>query len=119
MNRLDLTSALIHISISENNIIATCTDNFGNTLAWTSAGERGFKGAKKASPFATQVVTEAIVRKSTKLGISTFNIEIDGAQTNRDTVLRTLLGLDITISVIKDVTPISHNGCRLAKERRV
>ncbi|MGP1916275.1 MAG: 30S ribosomal protein S11 [Candidatus Hodgkinia cicadicola] len=114
----NLSFSLLRIAISQNNVIATCSDGRGNVFAWTSAGERGFKGAKKASPFAAQVTIEAIVRKSLERGSATFEVEVAGRQSNRDVALRTILGLDVTIATVKDVTPVSHNGCRGAKRRR-
>ncbi|MGP1916895.1 MAG: 30S ribosomal protein S11 [Candidatus Hodgkinia cicadicola] len=116
--RRNLLPLLLRISIGDNNVIASCSDGRGNVLAWTSAGERGFKGAKKASPFASQVTIEAIVRKSMNRGISTFDVEVAGRQTNRDVALRTILSLGVTITSVRDVTPMNHNGCREAKRRR-
>ncbi|MGP1923401.1 MAG: 30S ribosomal protein S11 [Candidatus Hodgkinia cicadicola] len=116
--RRNLSPLLLRISIGDNNVIASCSDGRGNVLAWTSAGERGFKGAKKASPFASQVTIEAIVRKSMNRGISTFDVEVAGRQTNRDVALRTILSLGVTITSVRDVTPMNHNGCREVKRRR-
>ncbi|MFP3039032.1 MAG: 30S ribosomal protein S11 [Candidatus Hodgkinia cicadicola] len=114
----NLSSSLLRIALGRNNVIASCSDGRGNVLAWTSAGERGFKGAKKASPFAAQVAVEALVRKSLERGTSTFDVEVNGGQNNRDVALRALLGLGVTIASVKDVTPMRHNGCRGAKTRR-
>ncbi|MGP1916312.1 MAG: 30S ribosomal protein S11 [Candidatus Hodgkinia cicadicola] len=114
----NLTTSLLRISLGQNNVIATSSDGRGNVFAWTSAGERGFKGAKKASPFAAQVTIEAIVRKSLERGVVSFVVEVAGRQSNRDVALRTVLGLGVTITAVKDVTPVSHNGCRGAKRRR-
>ncbi|MFP3040164.1 MAG: 30S ribosomal protein S11 [Candidatus Hodgkinia cicadicola] len=112
------SASTLRIAIGRNNVIASCSNARGDVFAWTSAGERGFKGAKKASPFAAQVTVEAIVRKSLERGTSAFDVEVDGRQANRDVALRTILGLGVTIASVKDVTPMKHNGCRKAKRRR-
>ncbi|MGP1918210.1 MAG: small ribosomal subunit protein uS11 [Candidatus Hodgkinia cicadicola] len=114
----ELSPSLLRVTIGQNNVIASCLDGRGNVFAWASAGERGFKGAKKASPFAAQVTIEAIVRKSLPLGAATFDVEVNGRRNDRDVALRAILGLGVTIASVRDVTPMKHNGCRGAKSRR-
>lgn len=115
----DVASAVLYVRASGNNVIATCADGAGNVLAWTSAGERGFKGVKKASPFAAQMVIEAIVKKASVFKVRNLEVEVSGITSNRDAALRSLQTSDLTIISIRDVTPVAHNGCRPPKARRV
>ncbi|AUG91638.1 30S ribosomal protein S11 [Candidatus Hodgkinia cicadicola] len=88
-------------------------------LAWASSGERGFKGARKASPFAAQIAVEAVVNKISVFKIKAVEVEVNGVSANRDAVLKSSQALELTVVSVKDTTPIAHNGCRPPKTRRV
>lgn len=109
----------VYISSSYNNTIITLTDLQGNVLYWTSAGKIGFKGTKKATPFAASKVAEALVQAAKKIGIEKAAVLIKGIGSGRESALRSLATRGLEISSIKDVTPIPHNGCRPPKARRV
>ena len=109
----------IHISSSYNNTIITLTDLGGGVLSWTSAGRLGFKGAKKATPYAASKVAEAIAQIAKKLGVINVSVFIRGVGSGRESAVRALAAHGIDIISIKDVTPIPHNGCRPRKVRRV
>ena len=109
----------IYISSSYNNTIITLTDLQGNVLTWSSAGNIGFKGTKKATPFAASKVAEVMARAAKKLGIEKVAILIKGIGSGRESALRSLAARGLEITSIKDVTPIPHNGCRPPKVRRV
>ncbi|XXN19719.1 MAG: 30S ribosomal protein S11 [Candidatus Hodgkinia cicadicola] len=115
----NIENATLYVNAYANNTIITCTDAKGNVLAWSSAGERGFKGAKKASPFAAQVTAEAVINKIGIFNIKNFEIEVRGASANRDAAIRCLQSLKLTVLSIRDITPVSHNGCRPPKAKRV
>jgi small subunit ribosomal protein S11 len=108
-----------YIFSSYNNTVITLTDPSGNVLGWTSAGSIGFKGAKKATPFAASKVAEAITRITEKIGIKRVNILVKGVGSGRESAIRSLAARGLEIISIKDVTPIPHNGCRPPKVRRV
>ena len=109
----------IYISSSYNNTIITLTDLRGNVLYWTTAGNIGFKGTKKATPFAASKVAENIVQAVKKLGIEKVTVLIRGIGSGRESALRSLAARGLEIVAIKDITPIPHNGCRPPKVRRV
>ncbi|OGZ19192.1 MAG: 30S ribosomal protein S11 [Candidatus Nealsonbacteria bacterium RBG_13_38_11] len=109
----------IYISSSYNNTIITLTDNKGNVLGWTSAGNIGFKGAKKATPFAASKVAEAIVQTAEKIGIERIEVFVKGIGSGRESAIRSLAARGLEIISIKDMTPVPHNGCRPPKVRRV
>ena len=109
----------VYISSSYNNTIITLTDLLGNVLYWTSAGKIGFKGTKKATPFAASKVAEHLVEAAKKLGIEKVAVLIKGIGSGRESALRSLASRGLEIISIKDVTPIPHNGCRPPKVRRV
>ncbi len=109
----------IYISSTYNNTIITLADNQGNVLGWTSAGSIGFKGAKKATPFAASKVAEAICLVAKKFGIEKITILVKGIGSGRESAIRSLAARGLEIFSIQDVTPIPHNGCRPAKVRRV
>jgi len=109
----------VYISSSYNNTIITLTDTKGNVLAWTSAGRIGFKGTKKATPFAASKVAEAIAQATKKLGIEKISIFIKGIGSGRESAVRSIVARGFDIVSIADVTPIPHNGCRPPKPRRV
>lgn len=109
----------IYISSTYNNTIITLTDLQGNVLSWVSAGNIGFKGTKKATPFAASKVAEAMIQVAKKLGIERISILIKGIGSGRESALRSLATRGLEIVSIKDITPIPHNGCRHPKVRRV
>lgn len=109
----------IYIFSSYNNTILNVTDEQGNVLTWVSSGNIGFKGAKKATPFAASKVAENIAERAKKLGIEKVKILVRGIGSGRESAIRSLAGRGLEISSIKDITPIPHNGCRPAKARRV
>jgi len=109
----------IYITSSYNNTIITLTDMKGNVLAWTSAGTIGFKGTKKATPFAASKVAEAISQAIKKLGIQKLAVFVKGIGSGRESAIRSLAARDLDIVSITDVTPVPHNGCRPPKVRRV
>lgn len=109
----------VYISSSYNNTIITLTDNRGNVLSWTSAGSIGFKGTKKATPFAASKVAEGLAQTARKLGIEKVQVLIKGVGSGRESAIRSLVARGLDVISIKDITPIPHNGCRPPKVRRV
>ncbi len=109
----------VYIASSYNNTIITLTDSLGNVLSWMSAGSIGFKGTKKATPFAASKVAEAISQVSKKLGIEKIQILVRGIGSGRESAIRSLTARGMDIISITDITPIPHNGCRPVKARRV
>jgi small subunit ribosomal protein S11 len=108
-----------HIQATFNNTIVTITDPAGNTVAWSSAGVRGFKGSRKSTPFAAQLVADDAAKKAMEHGMKAVGIFIKGPGAGRESALRAIANAGLRITVIKDVTPIPHNGCRPPKRRRV
>lgn len=117
--RRKITEGKIYIASSYNNTLITLTDREGKVLSWTSAGSIGFKGTKKATPFAASKVAEAIVQKARKLGIDKIEVLVKGIGSGRESAIRSLATHGLEIASITDVTPIPHNGCRPPKARRV
>ena len=109
----------IYINSSYNNTLITLTDPKGNVLAWTSAGNIGFKGTKKATPFAASKVASRICDSAQKLGVQKVDIFVKGIGSGRESAIRSIAARGLDISSIKDITPIPHNGCRPPKARRV
>ncbi|PPR44339.1 MAG: 30S ribosomal protein S11 [Alphaproteobacteria bacterium MarineAlpha5_Bin11] len=112
-------NGIAHIVSSFNNTIITISDEQGNTLAWSSAGTKGFKGSRKSTPFAAQVAAEDAGTKAKDFGLKNLKIEVSGPGSGRESALRSLQSIGYNISSIKDITPIPHNGCRPKKQRRV
>ena len=108
-----------HIHSTFNNTIVTITDPTGNVVAWASAGNVGFKGSRKGTPFAAQLAAEAAAKRAIDAGMRTVQVFVKGPGAGRESALRSLQAAGFTISLIKDVTPIPHNGCRPPKRRRV
>ena len=115
----NITNGVAHIISSFNNTIITISDLAGNTLAWSSAGLKGFKGSRKSTPFAAQIAAEDAGNKAKEFGVSTLSVEVSGPGSGRESALRSLQSVGYTITSIKDVTPIPHNGCRPRNRRRV
>ena len=109
----------VYISASYNNTIITLTDPQGDVLTWTSAGNIGFKGTKKATPFAASKVAEALAQTAKKLGVEKVEVLVKGIGSGRESAVRSLASRGLDITSIKDITPIPHNGCRPPKARRV
>ena len=117
--RKNIAYGTAHIKSSFNNTIITFTDQQGNTIAWASAGNVGFKGSRKSTPFAAQVAAEACGREAIQLGMKRLEVWVKGPGAGREAAIRSLQAAGLEISAIKDVTPIPHNGCRPPKRRRV
>src|ERR1700687_4765332 len=117
--RKNITSGTAHVSASFNNTMITITDAQGNAIAWSSAGTMGFKGSRKSTPYAAQVAAEDAGKKAMEHGVRTLEVEVAGPGSGRESALRALQAAGFTITTIRDVTPIPHNGCRAPKRRRV
>ena len=117
--RKNITSGVAHVNATFNNTLVTITDVQGNTIAWSSAGSLGFKGSRKSTPYAAQMAAEDAGRKATDHGVKTLEVEVKGPGSGRESALRALQVVGFTITTIRDVTPIPHNGCRPPKRRRV
>lgn len=115
----DIREGRVYISSSYNNTILTLTDQQGNTLTWTSAGNAGFKGTKKGTPFAASKVAEILAQRAQRLGIDKVEVLVKGIGSGRESAIRSLANKGLTITAIQDVTPVPHNGCRPPKPRRV
>ncbi|HPD57269.1 MAG TPA: 30S ribosomal protein S11 [Smithellaceae bacterium] len=115
----NITDGIAHIQSTFNNTIITITDLTGNVVAWSSAGMQGFKGSRKSTPFAAQMAAEDAVRKAKEQGMRKVQVYIKGPGAGRESALRSLQLAGLTITVIRDVTPVPHNGCRPPKRRRV
>ena len=114
-----VSRGVAHIQSTFNNTIVTISDRQGNTISWSSAGTVGFKGAKKGTPFAAQSAAENAARAAIDQGLQEVDIYVKGPGSGRETAIRALQAVGLTISKIRDVTPIPHNGCRPPKRRRV
>ena len=110
---------IAHINSTFNNTIITITDTTGNTVSWSSSGNKGFKGSRKSTPFAAQLAAEEAGKKAIEHGMKNIEIIIKGPGNGRESAIRALGSTGLNITVIKDVTPIPHNGCRPSKRRRV
>jgi small subunit ribosomal protein S11 len=117
--RKNITSGIAHVNATFNNTIVTITDVQGNTIAWASAGSQGFKGSRKSTPYAAQIAAENAGRKAVEHGVKTLEIQVKGPGAGRESALRALNSVGFTITTIRDVTPVPHNGCRPPKRRRV
>ena len=114
-----ITTGTVHIKATFNNTIVNITDKQGNTLFWASAGASGFKGAKKSTPFAAQTAAEKVATLAYDQGMRQAEVLVSGPGSGRETAIRALQGCGLEILVIKDITPVPHNGCRPRKRRRV
>lgn len=118
-SRKNVSHGIIHVHATFNNTIVTISDEGGNTMAWSSAGIRGFKGSRKSTPFAAQMAGEDAARKAMEHGLKTAVAFIKGPGAGREAALRAISAAGVRIMKIQDVTPIPHNGCRPPKKRRV
>ena len=117
--RKNISEGVVHIHSTFNNTIVTITDHQGNVISWSSAGSMGFKGSRKGTPFAAQQAADSAAKKAMDHGLRSVQVFVRGPGAGRESALRSLQSAGISISVIKDVTPIPHNGCRPPKRRRV
>ena len=117
--RKNIPLGVAHIFASFNNTIITFTDLEGNTVAWTSSGGSGFKGARKGTPFAAQVAAQKAAEKAVEHGMKSVSVEVQGPGSGRESSIRAIAAAGIDVRSIRDVTPIPHNGCRPPKKRRV
>ncbi len=117
--RKNITTGVAHINSTFNNTMITITDAQGNTIAWSSAGAHGFKGSRKSTPFAAQIAAEDCAKKAQEHGLRIIEVEVCGPGSGRESALRALQAVGLTVTSIRDVTPIPHNGCRPPKRRRV
>lgn len=115
----NIPEGIAHIQSTFNNTIVTITDLSGNVIAWASSGMQGFKGSRKGTPFAAQMAAENAVRKAKEHGLRAVRVYVKGPGSGRESALRALQATGLNISLIRDVTPIPHNGCRPPKRRRV
>ena len=117
--RTTSSSGGAHVNASFNNTMITITDAQGNTIAWSSSGSQGFKGSRKSTPYAAQIAAEDAGRKAMEHGMKTLEVEVKGPGSGRESALRALQAVGFSITSIRDVTPIPHNGVRPPKKRRV
>ena len=117
--RKNISSGVAHVNATFNNTHITITDAQGNTIAWSSAGSQGYKGSKKSTPYVAQLAAESAGKKAQEHGMKTLEIEVRGPGSGRESALRALQAVGFTITTIRDVSPIPHNGCRPPKRRRV
>jgi len=117
--RKNVTTGTAHVNSTFNNTIVTITDAQGNTLAWSTAGNQGFKGSRKSTPYAAQIAAEDAGRKAKEHGVKTLEVLVKGPGSGRESALRALQSVGFVINSIVDITPVPHNGCRPRKRRRV
>jgi len=117
--RKNIQNGIAHIQSTFNNTIITITDMNGNTIAWSSAGSQGFKGSRKSTPFAAQLAADDAAKKVQVDGVQNIEVDVKGPGSGREAALRALQAAGFNVTLIRDVTPIPHNGCRPPKRRRV
>ena len=117
--RKNIAIGVVHVNASFNNTMITIADTQGNTISWASAGMMGFKGSRKSTPYAAQMAAEEAGRKAAEHGMRTVEVNVCGPGSGRESALRALQTVGFTVTSIRDVTPIPHNGCRPPKRRRV
>ncbi len=118
-DRKNITSGVAHINSTFNNTLITITDVQGNAISWSSSGSQGFRGSRKSTPYAAQIAAEDAGKKAMEHGMKTLEVEVKGPGSGRESALRALHALGFTVTAIRDVTPVPHNGCRPRKRRRV
>ena len=119
VEKKNIANGVVHIQATFNNTIVTITDPVGNVISWSTSGAKGFKGSRKSTPFAAQIAAEDVAKKAQEHGLRNVAVFVKGPGAGRESALRAIQAAGLTISVIKDVTPIPHNGCRPPKRRRV
>ncbi|MBE6426996.1 MAG: 30S ribosomal protein S11 [Planctomycetaceae bacterium] len=117
--RRNVTSGIVHIKATFNNTIVTITDTKGDTLCWSTAGNSGFKGSRKSTPFAGQLAAQAAAEKAIKCGLKEVDVRVKGPGSGRESAINALEAAGLAVKTIEDVTPLPHNGCRPKKRRRV
>ena len=117
--RKNIEKGAAHIRSSFNNTIVTITDTNGNALSWASAGEMGFRGSRKSTPYAAQTAAETAAKAAMEHGLKTVEVYVKGPGSGREAAIRALQATGLEVTMIKDVTPIPHNGCRPPKRRRI
>ena len=115
----NITSAVAHVNATFNNTKVTIADAQGNTIAWSSAGQQGFKGSRKSTPYTAQLAAEDAGKKAMEHGVKQLEVRVKGPGSGRESALRSLQTVGFMVTTIKDVSPIPHNGCRPPKRRRV
>ena len=118
-DRKNVSTGVVHIKSSFNNTIVSITDQEGNVISWASAGNVGFKGSRKSTPFAAQLAAEQAARRAMEHGVRKVDVVVKGPGSGRETAIRSIQNTGIEVTGIKDVTPVPHNGCRPPKRRRV
>ena len=118
-SRRNVPVGVVHIQSTFNNTIVTFTDTNGEVICWSTAGAKGFKGSRKSTPFAAQVAAEECARKAMDQGMKTVSVLVNGPGSGRESAVRAIGAAGLRVALIKDVTPIPHNGCRPPKRRRV
>jgi len=117
--RKNISNGIAHVNSTFNNTMVTISDVQGNTIAWSSSGTLGFKGSRKSTPFAAQMAAEDAGKKAAEHGVKAIDVQVRGPGSGRESALRALQSVGFTVTSIRDVTPIPHNGCRPRKRRRV
>jgi len=117
--RKNISNGIAHVNSTFNNTMITFSDVQGNTIAWSSSGTLGFKGSRKSTPFAAQMAAEDAGKKAAEHGVKAIDVQVRGPGSGRESALRALQSVGFTVTSIRDVTPIPHNGCRPRKRRRV
>jgi len=117
--RKNIVNGVAHINSTFNNTTITITDEGGNTISWSTAGALGFKGSRKSTPYAAQIAAEDAGKKATEHGLKNLAVIVKGPGSGRETALRALQSVGFTITTVRDITPVPHNGCRPPKRRRV
>jgi len=119
VEKKNVATGVAHIQATFNNTIVTITDISGNVISWATAGGQGFKGSRKSTPFAASIAAESAAKKAQEHGMRSIEVRVNGPGSGRESALRALQTAGLTVTMIKDVTPVPHNGCRPPKRRRV
>jgi small subunit ribosomal protein S11 len=117
--RKNIVNAVAHINATFNNTVITIADEQGNAISWSSAGTVGFKGSRKSTPYAAQIAAEDAGKKASEHGVRNISVMVKGPGSGRETALRALQSVGFNVTIIRDVSPVPHNGCRAPKRRRV
>ncbi len=117
--RKNITNGVAHVNSTFNNTMVTITDVQGNTISWSSSGSQGFKGSRKSTPFAAQIAAEVAGKAAKEHGLQILEVNVKGPGSGRESAVRALQSIGLTVTLIRDVTTIPHNGCRAPKRRRV
>ncbi|MFP4572549.1 MAG: 30S ribosomal protein S11 [Desulfobacterales bacterium] len=117
--RKNIANGVVHIQSTFNNTIVTITDSGGNVISWSSAGINGFKGSRKSTPFAAQQASEDAAKKAMEHGLKSVEVHVKGPGPGRESAIKALQATGLNVSMIRDVTPVPHNGCKPPKRRRV